>query len=80
MTTGDVDLLASPLTSLGLAVRSYNPPKSNGISTVRDLLAYTEIEIASLPSIGPIILADIKAKLSANDLMLRTVSSRRNGD
>jgi len=71
MTTGDGDLLASPLTILGLTLRSYNALTTNGISTVGDLLAHTEVDIATLPRIGPIVLAEIKAKLSANDLPLR---------
>ena len=77
MTTGDGDLLASPLTILGLTLRSYNALLNNGINTVGDLLARTEVELARLPSVGPKVLAEIKAKLSANDLPLRSSPSNR---
>ena len=70
MTGGD-DLLTAPLSVLGLIVRASNALLNNGISTVGDLLAKTEVEIATLPGIGPFALADIRAKLSARGLMFR---------
>ena len=47
MTTGDGDLLASPLTILGLTLRSYNALLNNGISTVGDLVARTDVDLAT---------------------------------
>ena len=57
--TGGDDLLTAPLSVLGLIVRASNALLNNGISTVGDLLAKTEVEIATLPGIGPFALADI---------------------
>jgi DNA-directed RNA polymerase subunit alpha len=70
MTTDDHDLLAAPRSVLGLTLRSHNALLNNGFSTVGDLLARTETELAELPLIGPKIVADIKAKLSSRGLTL----------
>jgi DNA-directed RNA polymerase subunit alpha len=71
MTTGDDDVLAAPLSSLGLNIRASNALLMNGISTVGDLLAKTETELWRLPLIGLSNMTEIKAKLSARGLALR---------
>ena len=59
MTTGD-DVLAAPLSTLGLATRLTNTLLSNGFSTVGDLVAKSELEIWQLHYLGPATLAEIK--------------------
>jgi DNA-directed RNA polymerase subunit alpha len=71
MTTGDDDLLAAPLSVLGLSIRASNALLNNGVTTVGDLVAKTETELWRLPHVGPTTMADIKGKLSARGLSLR---------
>ena|ERR1700760_4071362 len=70
--TAEEDAQDAPLSVLGLTLRAYNALMNNGIGTVGDLLARSEVELARLPEVGPIILADIKVKLTARGLALRT--------
>jgi DNA-directed RNA polymerase alpha subunit len=77
--TGDDEVMTAPLSVLGLTLRSSNALLNNGFSTVGDLLPKTETEIVTLPHIGPIVLADIKAKLSARGLTLHPGSRRLPG-
>ena len=65
------DILAWPLSHLGLNIRATNALLVNGISTVGDLLAKTETELMRLPLIGLSNVREIKAKLSARGLALR---------
>jgi DNA-directed RNA polymerase subunit alpha len=69
--TGDDNMLAAPLSSLGLDTRTTNTLLNNGLQTIGDLVAKTEVEIWQLPYFGPTTLAQIKAKLSALGLGLR---------
>jgi DNA-directed RNA polymerase alpha subunit len=71
MTTGGDDVLAAPLSALGLTIRTYNTLLNNGCSTVGDAMAKTEIEIWQLDRVGPATLTDIKVKLSRRGLALR---------
>ena len=71
MTAAD-DVLAAPLSVLGLNIRATNALLNNGFSTVGDVVAKTEIEILQQQNLGPVTLTDIKAKLSALGLALRT--------
>ena len=71
MTTGDDDVLAAPLSSLGLTTRLTNTLLSNGFSTVGDVVAKSELEIWQLHYLGPAILTEIRTRLSALGLALR---------
>jgi DNA-directed RNA polymerase alpha subunit len=71
MTTDGDDVLAAPLSSLGLTTRLTNTLLSNGFSTVGDVVAKSELEIWQLHYLGPATLAEIKTKLSALGLALR---------
>jgi len=70
MTEADEAVLAAPLSVLELNIRATNALLNNGFSTVGDLLAKTERELARLPLIGPSNMREIKAKLSARGLAL----------
>ena len=70
MTEAAEAVLAAPLSVLGLNIRATNALLNNGFSTVGDLLAKTERELARLPLIGPSNMREIKAKLSARGLAL----------
>ena len=70
MTLND-NVLGAPLSVLGLNIRATNALLNNGLSTVGDVLAKTEIELWQLPGVGPGTLMEIKAKLSARYLTLR---------
>jgi DNA-directed RNA polymerase alpha subunit len=65
------DVLAAPLSVLGLNIRATNALLNNGFKTVGDIVAMTEVDLAKLPRFGPATLADIKAKLSHQGLALR---------
>ena len=69
MTTGD-NVLAAPLSVLGLTRRAYNALTGNGFRTVGDLVAATELEVWRLPQLGPASMDDIKSKLTARGLAL----------
>jgi DNA-directed RNA polymerase subunit alpha len=69
MTAAD-DVLAAPLSVLGLNIRATNALLNNGFSTVGDVVAKTEIEILQQPNLGPVTLTNIKEKLSALGLAL----------
>jgi len=71
VTAGGDDLLAAPLSVLGLNIRAANALRNNGFRTVGDVVAMTEVDLARLPYFGPATLANIKAKLSARGLSLR---------
>jgi DNA-directed RNA polymerase alpha subunit len=71
MTTGDDDLLAAPLSALGLSIRVYNALLNNGFGTVGDVVANSEVDLWQLHYLGPASVAHIKAKLSAHGLELR---------
>ena len=68
--TTDGELLAAPLSALGLNSRATNALLDNGFRTVGDILTKTAIELARLPLIGPSNMTEIKAKLSAKGLVL----------
>jgi DNA-directed RNA polymerase alpha subunit len=68
--TPDEDVLSAPLSVLGLTLRASNALLNNGFSTVEEVMAKTDVELARLPLIGPSIMADIKAKLRARGLAL----------
>jgi hypothetical protein len=70
ITTSGDNLLAAPLSVLGLTIRTNNALLNNDFSTVGDVVARTEVELARLPLIGGVIMAEIKAKLSARGLAL----------
>jgi DNA-directed RNA polymerase subunit alpha len=70
MTLND-NVLGAPLSVLGLNIRATNALLNNGLSTVGDVLAKTEIELWQLPGVGPGTMMEIKAKLSARGLTLR---------
>jgi hypothetical protein len=72
--TGDDEGLAAPLSVLGLSVRASNALLNSGFSTVGDIVARTETELAGLPSIGAFTIIDIKTKLIAHSLTLRANS------
>ena len=65
------DILAAPLSHLGLTIRAINALLNNGFRTVGDVVAMTEVDLTRLPRFGPATLADIKTKLSARGLALR---------
>ena len=69
--TPDDDVLSAPLSVLGLTLRASNALLNNGFSTVEEVMAKTDVELARLPLIGPSIMADINAKLRARGLALR---------
>jgi DNA-directed RNA polymerase alpha subunit len=69
--TPDDDVLSAPLSVLGLTLRASNALLNNGFSTVEEVMAKTDVELARLPLIGPSIMADIKAKQRARGLALR---------
>ena len=71
MTLND-DVLGAPLSVLGLSVRAFNALLNNGFSTVGDVVAKPEIELWQLPHVGEYTLAEIKAKLGARGLTLRS--------
>ena len=71
MTTSDDDVLAVPLSVLGLDTRTTNALLNNGLCTIGDLVTKTEIEVWRLHYLGPATLAEIKTKLSALGLVLR---------
>jgi len=71
MTTDGDDVLAAPLSVLGLSLRATNTLLNNGLSTIGDLVAKTEVEIWRLHYLGPATLVEIKIKLSALGLALR---------
>ena len=68
--TGEDEALAAPLSVLGLSVRASNALLINGFSTLRDVVALTEIELWKLPGVGRGTLTEIKAKLSSRGLTL----------
>jgi len=68
MTAAD-DVLAAPLSVLGLNIRATNALLNNGFSTVGDVVAKTERELLwQLPGVGQGTLTEIKAKLGTHGL------------
>ena len=51
--TPDDDVLSAPLSVLGLTLRASNALLNNGFSTVQEVMAKTDVELARLPLIGP---------------------------
>jgi DNA-directed RNA polymerase subunit alpha len=76
MTGDDDDVLSAPLSVLGLSVRASNALLISGFSTLRDVVALTEIELLKLPGVGRGTLTEIKAKLSSRGLTLLSGSPR----
>jgi len=70
MTCND-EALAAPLSVLGLSVRASNALLISGFSTLKDVVALTEIELWRLPRVGRATLREIESKLSSRGLTLR---------
>jgi Bacterial RNA polymerase, alpha chain C terminal domain len=68
---GDDEALAAPLSVLGLSVRASNALLISGFSTLKDVVALTEIELWRLPRVGRATLREIESKLSSRGLTLR---------
>jgi len=68
---GDDDVLSAPLSVLGLSVRASNALLISGFSTLKDVVALTEIELWRLPRVGRATLREIESKLSSRGLTLR---------
>ena len=68
--TGDEDVLSAPLSVLGLSVRASNALLISGFSTLKDVVALTEIELRQLRGVGRGTLTEIKTKLSSRGLTL----------
>ena len=50
--TPDDDVLSAPLSVLGLTLRASNALLNNCFSTVQEVMAKTDVELARLPLIG----------------------------
>jgi DNA-directed RNA polymerase subunit alpha len=62
------DLLAKPIDDCGLSVRSINSLKNSGISTLADLVRYSEDELLKVKNVGEKALGEIAEMLEREEL------------
>ena len=62
------DLLAKPIDDCGLSVRSINSLKNSGISTLADLVRYSEDELLKVKNVGEKALSEIAEMLQREGL------------
>jgi len=71
--------LAQPIEELGLALRSYNSLRREGVHTVGDLASRTREDLLAIDHIGPASVEEIKQKLADRGLTLSTSPAAGNG-
>ena len=71
--------LAQPIEELGLALRSYNSLRREGVHTVGDLASRTREDLLAIDHIGPASVEEIKQKLADRGLTLADSPASSNG-
>ncbi len=72
--SGDGALLL-PVEDLQLPVRAFNSLRREGIHTVRDLTARSEVDLLAIPNLGPQSVSEIKQKLAGQGLALASATA-----
>jgi DNA-directed RNA polymerase alpha subunit len=68
----DDEIMNAPISILQLSRRAAGGLASNGIKTVRDLLAYSEAELLRTWNFGRMSMGEVKRALERNGCHLRT--------
>ncbi len=72
-TTGEnADVLNKPISELELSIRARRTVETMGCLTVGDIIQHTEEELLAMPNFGTTSLQELKTKLQALNLKLRT--------
>lgn len=72
-TTGEnVDVMNKPISELELSIRARRTVEAMGCLTVGDVLQHSEEELLAMPNFGTTSLQELKTKLSALNLKLKT--------
>jgi DNA-directed RNA polymerase subunit alpha len=72
-TTGEnADVLNKPISELELSIRARRTVETMGCLTVGDIIQHTEEEMLAMPNFGTTSLQELKTKLQALNLKLRT--------
>ncbi len=74
------DLLAKPIDDCGLSVRSINSLKNSSISTLRDLVQYSEDDMLKVKNVGEKALNEISEMLRREGLSFGMSLEELNGD
>jgi DNA-directed RNA polymerase subunit alpha len=74
------ELIARPIDDCGLSVRSVNSLKNSNISTLGDLIRYTEDDLLKVKNVGEKALAEIAELLRREQLNFGMAFDERDGD
>jgi DNA-directed RNA polymerase subunit alpha len=74
------DLLAKPIDECGLSVRSVNSLKNSNVSTLGDLVRYTEDDLLKVKNVGEKALAEIADLLRREQLNFGMAFEERDGE